>query len=152
MQLSEPIYKASWVDFPMPPSINTAYATILRHGRPIKIKSRDMHRFDSDCDSWLLKHAQVVRKTIQDLQSDSLRGKKIQIKFLFLFPPAKLLCKDGRTKRLDVTNRIKAVEDQVSKILGIDDKHFWSGSYAKQITPHEMRAILSIEVLPDQSL
>lgn len=111
-----------------------------------------MHNFESECDNWVLKNAQLVRKTILDLKSEPLKNKKIQLKTLFLFPPAKLLCKDGRTKKLDVTNRIKGLEDQVSKIIGIDDKHFWSGSYSKQITGNDMRAIVTIEVLPDPSL
>lgn len=47
-----------------------------------------------------------------------------------------ILKKDGTPKRNDTSNRIKALEDVLSKLLGIDDKWFWAGTYDKRPTPN----------------
>jgi hypothetical protein len=150
--MMEGIYKIVWTGLPIPPSINSCYATIMRGGRPIRIKTREYHAFDSACAVWMLENLEMVRTTIKHIKGETLRNRKLQLHWNFIFPQAKLLCKDGSTKRLDVTNRIKVAEDVVCKILEIDDKHVWSGSYSKSIAKGEGKTICTIEVLQDASL
>ena len=61
----------------------------------------------------------------------------IRIDRYFSIQYKRLICMDGTSKQFDVSNLVKAFDDALAKhVLGIDDKHFWSG-VAEKVTCHE---------------
>ena len=58
---------------------------------------------------------------------------------------SRLHTKDGRIKRLDVSNRIKILEDALANWLGFDDSQVWHVSATKkEIPPGETERVTAI--------
>ena len=51
-------------------------------------------------------------------------GAMFELHLYFCFPSSRLYTKKNELKKLDTTNRIKSIEDAISKLLGVDDKYF----------------------------
>ena len=51
----------------------------------------------------------------------------------FWFLRENVLTQKGLPKRNDVSNRIKALHDQLSQLLGIDDCWFWGVTACKRV-------------------
>ena len=62
-----------------------------------------------------------------------------------------VVCLNGKPKRNDTSNRLKALHDMLSSIiLGIDDSYFWSGSFSKQVIeegPEYVSLVLKIRAI-----
>lgn len=102
---------------PMPPTDNHLFLNIPRRGR---VKSPGYRRYEKDFEIWRLTHLRelgVIKKAV--------RGSKMAVSFMFNFEYGQLHCKDGRIKRLDVQNRLKAICDLLSAALETDDRFFF---------------------------
>lgn len=65
------------------------------------------------------------------------------IHFTFFFPLNRLFTLDGRIKKLDASNRVKAAQDALASMLEIDDSKFFEVSAKKLVGPkEEMKAEL----------
>ena len=77
------------------------------------------------------------------------RGRRVydpKIRYhLYLTFVGNWLTKAGETRRSDVSNRIKAVEDCISEGLGVDDSQFWE-VYARKAEgqPPCVRVVLEV--------
>ncbi len=49
---------------------------------------------------------------------------------------SEIICKNGKPKKNDTSNRLKGLHDVLSVIIGIDDSYFWSCSADKQAVDH----------------
>lgn len=70
---------------------------------------------------WTIKNNIEVKKAIDLL----VGSKRLEIEIIFYFNRISLYCKDGRIKKMDLTNRLKAFMDLLSKALKIDDSQFF---------------------------
>lgn len=131
---------------PIGPSVNAAYATGKYNRR---FKTKEMRDWEKQMDVWA---SSVGSKT-------SLREAKAQLKSIstkytfeialtFLFEKGRILCKDGSSKRLDLDNRAKAILDNLSEKIGIDDCRFWKINLTKQVQyaglPDQCDALLTV--------
>lgn len=97
---------------PMPPSVNGIYVNNPKtRGR---FKSAAGKAFDSEIEGYRLVHSHTLRQF--------RRGTLYRVRLTFFLPLEKLMTKDGAVKKLDVSNRIKPIEDAICKLLDIDDK------------------------------
>lgn len=114
----------TFVNLPMPPSTNHMYIT-LRNG--MKFPSPELKAFQAEMET--------RRKGYPD-QNERFpsQGEPLSLELQFFLNAGRLLKKDGTTKRWDVSNRIKAMEDAVAKLIGVDDRHFWEVYAAKRVT------------------
>lgn len=101
---------------PMPPTINQSYAQAGRR----RVASSALKQFKAELASWGLLHRfelSRLRSAIEKTESS-----KVRLEFRFKFNRGQLYTKQGKNKKLDCSNRIKAAEDGVCKLLGFDDR------------------------------
>lgn len=121
--------------FPMPPSVNKAYANNFGRGRG-RFKTKDYRDFEKSAMLWAIKNQAAVMKA-RAMVAGLAKGEVIRIESVFMFDRKSIITLDGRPKRLDCSNRIKILDDVISSIIHIDDCMFWAGSYEKRVTPHK---------------
>lgn len=115
-------------NFPMPPSVNKLYAYT---GSRV-VKTKVYRKFDEDVRRWRYGNDGVVRQIREFIVG--LKEHVIHIDTYFHMGRASVLTKEGKPKRNDTSNRIKALHDVLAEhILGIDDCYFWSGSFEKVV-------------------
>lgn len=104
-----------------------------------------------EMEHWRLIHLPAVRNARASLQ-ERLRADpalRLRIDACFRFVHGNIICRDGRPKRNDTENRLKALLDAVAAVLGIDDKLFWAGSYDKEpITDCASRQSVVVRISP----
>lgn len=115
---------------PMPPSMNHAYATVEIEGVHSRVKGAKMRAFERDMATWALANMSDLRRL-----REIVRNRFIRIDADFWFERSAVLTKDGKPKRNDTSNRLKALHDQLAELLGVDDCWFWDGSYRRSILP-----------------
>lgn len=121
---------------PMPPSSNNTYPTIMRKGRMFRVKSGLLKTYEKEMQAWRLSHLAFVSSAYAHLkESLSINDSVIRVDRYFFFPKSKLIGQKGQVKKIDVTNRVKALDDSLADhVLGIDDKYFWAGECEKLIS------------------
>lgn len=114
-------------NFPLPPSVNMLHRYV--QGRVIKSKA--YNDYEKRVYGWLtMNQAQIkgVREFVKDI-GDYV----IHIESIFMMNHRDIVCLNGKPKRNDTSNRLKALHDVLSDIImGIDDSYFWSGSFSKE--------------------
>jgi hypothetical protein len=70
----------------------------------------------------------------------------LEVNRLFFFNYGQVITKDGRPKKHDVSNRIKAFDDNLSKIIGIDDRFFWFGKEGKLPVSNEAHEFTIVQI------
>lgn len=126
---------------PLSPSINEAYANNFRSGRG-RFKTKEYKSYESAMKLWSLKNHQVIKQAKAFLADKAF----LSVSAIFYFPYERVLTKKNLSKRQDVTNRVKTLEDVLCKILEIDDCLFWKWSLEKRVGP-ESYINLSIETM-----
>lgn len=111
--------------WPMPMTSNHLY--IVSRGR--LIKSNEARKYSNSCLQWGMQN----RGTINKLR-EILKDKTLRVDCCFVFPKSKLITKKNTLKKIDYSNRIKQVFDELSKMIGVDDSHFISGYCCKKIS------------------
>ena len=113
-------------NFPLPPSANSLYAHSRMYDRMVKTQA--YKDYDKDVQLWIASNQGKVDE-VRGFAKD-LKG-VFHINATFYMQHKSVVCKDGRPKKNDTSNRIKALHDVLSNILGVDDSYFWSGSFTK---------------------
>lgn len=114
--------------WPMSVSSNQLYASV--NGR--LIKSDAGRNYSLQVHAW----AQKNKSTIDKLKA-ILRGKTLRVDCAFFFPKSKLVTKKNTLKRIDWSNRIKLVHDNLADLIEVDDSHFISGYCCKKISDND---------------
>lgn len=107
---------------PMPPSVNQTYNSRLIKGRLIRTRSKQYNDFKRIFAAWSNANGPALALARESL--DGYEG-PLRLTAWFYFPENKLFTKSGAIKRLDVSNRLKPIEDLISNELGIDDRQFF---------------------------
>lgn len=93
-----------------PPSLHR-YTTNRRGGG--RVKTTEAREYQARAES-------AIRASVKGQRMKA--AKWYAVAFTFLGPRVER--KDGEPRKLDVTNRVKAVEDALAKAIGIDDSRF----------------------------
>ena len=114
--------------FPFPPSTNELYQNAKGKGR---VKTSKYRQYCRDVEAFRLKNLRIISEMRELIKTFGLLSVEYQfnIKDKQLFCVSKNL--EGKPKRYDVTNRVKACEDQVFKILKMDDSFVFKNSEEK---------------------
>ena len=119
-------------NFPLPPTINKQLTKAKFHRGFIKTKvARD---FDEQVKKFYVEHSKDLANLGHLMNEYVYQGYGFTVDTTFYFPEKKLLTKEGRLKRLDASNRIKATHDAIANITAVDDQYIISGSFDKQIS------------------
>lgn len=112
----------------MPPSVNKAYIQVgIR-----RVKSPCLVAFNLQMDAWAINSHRII-----NIATSKLRGCNLDLKLIFYFPTEKLFTKAGKPRKLDVSNRIKAIEDAFCRHLDIDDSYIFNIEASKRVGTHE---------------
>jgi len=113
---------------PMPPTLNKAYATFKRGGSVRRVPSKYLTAYKAKFLFWSMRNP----------DTRNIGGERIlELKLKFYFQHQDLYTKKNEVKRLDVTNRIKIIEDQLAQHIGIDDRYFFKVTAEKILGDHQ---------------
>lgn len=139
--------------FPMPPSVNALYIRRApdfggaRRGRGL-MKSEVYNSYIRDVDQWARQACLVLPRTRVRLHAMlSADTILLEVHAKFYFHREAILTLTGSPKRNDTENRLKALFDQVARVLCIDDKLFWSGGFDKLPVPAKAQERVDIRVM-----
>jgi len=139
-------------DFPMPISVNRAYRSV-RTGEHSKMVKTDKYKEYIDLvNGYQLVNFQLLKGFSEMAKVWVDAGNTLSFERIFLFHKKKICRKDGRSKKLDVSNRIKCVDDCICDLLGIDDKYIEYGTELKMITSDENQERVYIGIKPYEEM
>lgn len=120
----------------LPPSANHAYFNLPRGGR---VLSKEGKGYKTSVSSFVTQHHQ---KDIRDVKKNWPYGLAIKLTFKDLYNetwPGKAA---NRYKKVDVSNRIKLLEDALVDSLGIDDSQMIAVLVMKEVGQVEMTHVV----------
>lgn len=117
-------------NLPLPPSENKMYPS----GKSgMRFKSKELREFQASIETIrknLLFDFGIAARTVDRWLA---KRNMLSLDVMFYFKKSRLISKEGKTKRLDTTNRLKAICDSVSQALVFDDCNFWQIKCSKNI-------------------
>ena len=139
---------ALFSQLPMPPSSNNQYYLAKRGNKVYHIPSDELKLYKHNMEGYPL-----LRSVIFELNKNLVRnwveqGYYLEIRSIFFFHHSKLFTKKNTAKRLDCSNRIKALHDQLCKAIGIDDSLFFRVYAEKAVCDDSMKQECCTEILP----
>lgn len=128
--------------FPFPPSENALYYNMPRKGRVLSTIGRD---YMKRCEIWALANAEIVRVAVAEIRRVPMR-----VRAFLCCKHERIYTKKGEVKRFDPSNYEKALYDNLSRILHVDDRYFFSTAIEKcEIDSGEECAMIEIkETIP----
>jgi len=113
-------------NLPIPPTVNHMYRTLPNYRR---CKTKYLIDFEKDMELW----AMVNKQAIYDLKSSLKEAKYLSLELTMTFTRDKLICHNGKVKVLDISNRIKAIEDAICGLIGLDDSLIFDVKACKRV-------------------
>ena len=118
--------------FPFPPSTNNQYATIMRNGVPIRIPSSDYKIFKARMADWHMKRDRLVTETRNFMLEIVARKNFFRVDKYYCVPKAEIYYKNGNLRKRDVSNFVKAIDDEFVKMVAMDDSRI-KASYIEEM-------------------
>lgn len=136
---------------PMPPSSNHQYAARAFPGKHAKgftgerkvgftmariCPTRELEQYEKAMkETWKAEGNNLAaiykcRAAVKDWQ---LRGLYLRVETFAFFPYFDLFTKEGLPRKMDGTNRLKALHDCLAEILEVDDCWFWDAEVKKRV-------------------
>lgn len=114
---------------PLAPSANKLHINVVRRG---KIGFRR-----SSGEYLAFQHAMQIyeltnRANVSEIKQWA-KDRHLSLHLDFYIPKTKLFCKDGRVKKFDHHNLLKAQIDGIAKMLQFDDSLIWEVSASKKV-------------------
>lgn len=144
-------------NIPMPPSSNAQYAAMAvrgKEGRTFgKIRpTRELENYVKDFGNWALANNVALAKAKKFIRDEILmKGKMLGVDTFTCFPGTSLWTQKGLPKRMDASNRIKALHDCLADSLQVDDSYFWEGSFSKMETSRPQPWVF-VEIYPADTI
>jgi Holliday junction resolvase RusA-like endonuclease len=133
----------------MPPSSNHQYIVFQRHGKVRHAASPKLKEFQKYMLGYPKLHAAAILDAKLELRPWIKDGLPLSCDATFYFHHGSLFCRDGSIKKLDVSNRIKALHDCICKMLGMDDSQFFCvRAVKKSLRSFEKMEHVVIEIHP----
>lgn len=130
--------------FPLAPSVNetlrpSAMRKVSRRtGKQfwggIMTPTAKAKNFKNECIAWELQNRAAVETTRRICNAWLDAGFQLKVDVYPVFHVERVFTVNKKVLQLDADNRGKPTKDGVAKILGIDDKHFFSGDCEKVTT------------------
>lgn len=142
----------------VPVSINASYATnVIRLKKPVRTKTGKLkthtsirHQSKALDDFKKLFDKQSIciydgptKTTLKDFLHE-IQSKKLCLIVQVYFKKERLFTKDGRIKKLDISNRIKSCEDCLCNSIGIDDSQIFRVVAEKCVTDFDEQTVISL--------
>lgn len=133
-------------NLPMSPSSNTQYRTFRNQGKTYHAISKTYAKYKQSMHEYPFRFPYVFSQAKKQMGEWVRDGVKLEFHSVFFFKQKKIFTLEGRPQKLDTSNRIKALHDVVSEMLGVDDSMYFRIFAEKaQAIGDEM---VCIEILP----
>jgi len=136
-------------NIPIPPSVNQLYKTLTIRNQIRRAPSKKYKDWQNQCRQMYLENAHkfrcmqvLVQQILEELDC------ALEVRYYFFFHRDKIYCKDNTFKKMDVSNRIKAVEDMVFSVLDMDDRVTWKVIAEKIECPSDVQESVSVTLQP----
>lgn len=139
---------ASFVQLPMPPSSNHMYKLFRRGRKTFHVPSKELKTFQNEMILYPRVHKLEFLSAKHTVLAWINAGQGLEISCQFFFHYSRLFTKDGRVKKLDVSNRIKALHDCLCRLLGIDDSVFFRVSAEKGTAHADLDEMVMVDIRP----
>jgi Holliday junction resolvase RusA-like endonuclease len=140
-----------WVTgIPIPPSSNAQYKPYKNHhtGKLSFKASLELQTYKRELDLCFYKNPGQFLGNIKKLQSWLDHGIYFEVKATFFFNVKTLLTQKGTPKKMDVSNKLKALHDGLAKLLQVDDSLFFKISAEKRLTHSNEVESVVVEIVP----
>lgn len=124
---------------PLPPSINQSYATNFKTRR--RFKSKDLTNFEKLIANYWLERNLQLQENRKIIESWIKEKRDLSFTCIFYLDHKRIFTSDMRKKKMDVSNRIKAIEDSIVGWLWYDDCHHTKVMAIKTPTPNESESV-----------
>lgn len=131
-------YQIQIKDLPIPPSANALYSSFVRGSKIFKCKSKLYVEYEKKIRIYGTNHQALLMSAHKQIEL-WLKNPQVVLNIDQVFYQTKTDCLtlDGRIKKNDVFNLIKALHDQVGFLLFVDDRFFFSGNVVKVISDRD---------------
>lgn len=124
-------------ELPLPPSSNSQYVSFAFRGKVIHKPAPSYKAFKAAMAYWAQLHPEELRAARTQVAIWRNQGEVFEVDCFIVVPPDKLYTQKGEIRKWDVSNRIKALHDQVAEWLGLDDSHFFVVRAEKMLGKYE---------------
>lgn len=144
--------------YPIPPSDNALKTPVRRFKKGV---ARDLNRrvlsfsdshayleFKSAVNIWRMKNFNQYSDDFAKLIAFTRAGRPIGIQMDLRVHHSRLFTADGKVRKWDVTNYVKAVHDTFSAILGFDDSLFFECAQRKVEIPETRSECIYLRIGP----
>src|SRR3954468_4882489 len=98
---------------PMPPSSNNQYVSFQRHGKICHVPSKDLVTYRQAMEAWQGKNAEYCLRLRAEIGEAAQRS-TLAVSARLLFHRRRLYTLEGKPKKLDASNRAKALHDELA--------------------------------------
>lgn len=133
---------------PFPPTSNKIYIVYMSQGKVRHGASQVLREFKRDFYHYEKCHALLCLQNRNLAQEWVKKNFVLHIHTEFFFEKSRIFTKDGRIKKIDLSNRLKAIHDLVSTLLRIDDSIFFNLSATKKEAKPGEQEHASIHIHP----
>lgn len=133
----------SFFEIPLPPSSNNQYRSFVKGGKITHVSSKELVAFKSAMERYFLSDMTFLK-----FAREKLSGSPLHFHTDFYFLRKRLFTKEGSFKRLDVSNRLKALHDCFAKALLIDDSYYVEISAKKYPVEDECLERVNVTIAP----
>ena len=140
--------KAQILQLPMPPTSNHQYSLFRRGRKTYHVPSPKLKSFQEAMKQWLFSRPPNFLVEKHKVQTWIKEGYVLEIGCLFCFKKKNLFTKQDVPKRLDVSNRLKALHDSLCHILEIDDSIFFRVYAEKAIAEDNLDEMVFVDIFP----
>lgn len=144
--------------YPIPPSDNALKKPVRRFkkGVPRGLNQRVLTFTDSDgyiehksaVNIWRMRNIHQYNDEFAKIIAWGRRGLPLGIEMDLRAHHSRLFTQEGRIKRWDVTNFVKAVHDTFSEMLGFDDSLFFECAQRKVEIPESRAECIYLRIAP----
>lgn len=129
---------------PVPPEDNHLFRNVTAKGKSFRVKTKQYREFNHAIDLWMVHNRNAILRARKKIPSDQPLYLVIKVNFKW----SRVFCKDGRVKRMDGQNRMKATCDALSVILGNDDRMVFDARIQKRWNKFTDREWIDVEIIP----
>lgn len=124
----------------LPPGANHLHPTNFKTKRRYTSNEYDFFKRKTE------EYKKLNRLQLQPFQDDFYQNPRpLEIERIYYFSHSRIWTKLGRPKKIDTSNFIKALDDAIADIIGLDDSYFFKGSEVKKTTtPEHERVIVNL--------
>lgn len=133
---------------PIPPSSNSQYKLFRRGNKTYHVPTDELIIFKELMERYPDKHPNEYQSHLKIMSDWLAKGLTLEFHATFFFSHKRVWTLKNTPKRMDVSNRIKALHDCVSSILNVDDCVFFRISAEKTVVKENEAESVSIEIHP----